>query len=134
MKMWKKNNIQNNIVCIFVSLMMLTSLAHAELQANELQEEEPFVYDDKGKRDPLLGLVSREGVILNRDSDFIISDLTLEGIMAGKTADQSLAIINGVIVKKGDKIGDFVVTSIKLNSIVLMQGDQASELRLKKED
>jgi len=46
----------------------------------------------------------------------------------------SLAIINGRIVKPNDMIGQFTVSSIGANSVVLIKGDQEFELKLKKEE
>ena len=61
-------------------------------------EKETFVYDDDGRRDPFWQLVSPSGVILNYETDFLITDLALEGIMAGKDG-KNFAIINGRILK-----------------------------------
>jgi len=112
-------------------LFMLLSVAVTGAAAAE--EKKPFVYDDHGRRDPLWKLVSPEGVIQNYDSDFLITDLTLEGIMAG-TDGKNFAIINGRILKQGDLIGQFVVERIGDNTIVLKQEGKKFELKLKKEE
>ena len=94
-------------------------------------EKEPFVYDDNGRRDPLWKLVSPSGTILNYETDFLITDLALEGIMAGKDG-KNYAIINGRILKATDIIGQFVVEKIDDNRVVLKKGRQKFELKLKK--
>jgi len=96
-------------------------------------EKEPFVYDDNGRRDPLWKLVSQSGMILNYETDFLITDLALEGIMAGKDG-KNYAIINGRILKVADTIGQFVVEKIDDNRIVLKKGRKKFELKLKKEE
>ncbi|HQP10442.1 MAG TPA: hypothetical protein PKV41_03580 [Candidatus Omnitrophota bacterium] len=95
------------------------------------QEQMPFVYDDGGKRDPLWPLVNANGAILNYESEFLITDLSLEGIMAGAQGE-NFAIINGRILKTGDAVGQFVVGGIAEDSIILKKGKQKFELKLKK--
>jgi len=96
-------------------------------------EEEPFIYDDHGRRDPLWPLVDSNGIVINYESDFVVTDLMLDGVMVSAQGD-SLAIINGRIVKPNDMIGQFTVSSIGANSVVLIKGDQEFELKLKKEE
>ena len=110
------------------SALMLTLVVTAAAFA---QEQGPFVYDDGGRRDPLWPLVNSNGVILNYESEFLITDLALEGIMAGAQGE-NLAIINGRILRTTDAIGQFVVESIAENSIILKKGKQKFELKLKK--
>jgi len=96
-------------------------------------EKEPFIYDDQGRRDPFWRLVSPGGVILNYETDFLITDLALEGIMAGKDGE-NYAIINGRILKATDAIGQFIVERIDDDRIVLKKGRKKFELKLKKEE
>ncbi|MCK4882435.1 MAG: hypothetical protein KAS92_05380, partial [Candidatus Omnitrophica bacterium] len=90
-----------------------------------------FVYDDNGRRDPLWPLVNSNGAILNYESEFLITDLALEGIMVG-TDGENLAIINGRVLKANDSIGQFAVERIAGDSIILKKGKQKFELKLKK--
>lgn len=99
--------------------------------AEENQPVTEFVYDDHGKRDPLWPLVSNLGTVINYETDFIISDLALEGTMFD-TDGSGLAIVNGKIVKVNDQIGQFTVLKIDKESIILSKGDQTFELKLKK--
>ena len=94
-------------------------------------ESKPFVYDDHGRRDPLWRLVSPNGVILNYETEFLITDLTLEGIV-GDASGENLAIINGRILKAGDTIGEFSIEKISGDSIILKKEEQKFELKLKK--
>lgn len=97
------------------------------------EEQTHFVYDDRGKRDPFWPLVSDSGTILNYGTDFLITDLSLEGIMAGEDG-KNFAIINGRVLKAEDTIGQFVVQQIDDDRIVLKQGSRKFELKLKKEE
>lgn len=110
---------------ISICLLLVASIAWSQ--------EEPFKYDDHGKRDPLWKLVSPSGVILNYDKDLLITDMVIEGIMAEGDGN-NIAIINGTIVKVNDKVGMFVVKKIDLNKVVLEQGGKEYVLNLKQED
>lgn len=97
--------------------------------AKDIDIEMPFVYDSNGKRDPFWRLVSPEGAIVNYDADYLISDLILEGIIAEEDG-RSLAIINGRVVNVADLIGQFVVSEINTNKVILTKNGQEFELRL----
>ncbi len=111
-------------IFIFSVLIFWVSVSFAE--------EKPFVYDDHGKRDPLWRLVTSSGMIMNYERDLSILDLSLEGVMAGRSGN--LAIINGQVVKEKAYIGQFMVVEVKTASVILIQGQQKFELKLKKED
>lgn len=95
------------------------------------QEKRPFVYDDHGRRDPFWQLVSPTGTVLNYETDFLITDLALEGIMAG-TQGENVAIINGRILRIKDAVGQFIVERIYEGSVILKKGKQKFELKLEK--
>lgn len=113
-------------VVLVMFLIMGTAFAQEELLS-----QNPFVYDDHGRRDPLWPLVNSNGAILNYESEFLITDLALEGIMAG-TDGRNLAIINGRVLKAKDTIGQFSVEKIGGDSILLKKGKRKFELKLKK--
>ncbi len=112
----------------FFLVLMLTLMT---ITAATAQESELFVYDDGGRRDPLWPLVNSNGAILNYESEFLITDLALEGIMAGAQGE-NLAIINGRVLRANDSIGQFVVGNIAEDSIILRKGKQKFKLKLKK--
>ena len=126
-------------VYFFCAMVMImgTSLSLAEEKS---VEESPaatpnprvFIYEEHNKRDPLWPLVSEKGAILNYDTNYAISDLELEGIVVGDN-NKNLAIINGKIVATGDKLGEFGVEKITQDIVVLVQGNERFELKLKKE-
>lgn len=116
---------------IFLSLVLVLMVFGTAVAQEEQQSEKPFVYDDNGRRDPLWPLVNSNGAILNYESEFLITDLTLEGIMAG-TDGENMAIINGRVLKANDAIGQFIVGRIAEDSIILKKGKQKFELKLKK--
>ncbi len=111
------------LLCVF---LMVCATANAR--------EKGFIYDDDNKRDPLWPLVSSTGSIINYNSDYVIADLLLEGVMLGESSDKSLAIINGRIIKISDKIGAYEVKAITTDTVTLEKEQQEFTIRLKKED
>lgn len=95
--------------------------------------EDNFIYDAHGKRDPFWSLLGHRGTIVNYDNDLQASDMALEGILVEPTGD-SVAIINGNIVKVGDKVGFFIVKQIEVNTVILEKGQEIISLKLKKEE
>jgi hypothetical protein len=112
---------------LIVMALILSASAWAQQDANFL------TYDDHGKRDPLWPLVTSSGVITSYETDLYVSDMVLEGIITG-TNGRNMAIINGNIIQKDDVIGTYRVAEIGDNYIVLFQGQERFELKLKKED
>ena len=96
-------------------------------------QEEPFIYEDHGRRDPLLPLINANGSIQIFENEFLISDLVLEGIMAGNQGG-SLAIINGRILQEEDAIGKYLVQRIGKDYVVLVKDQEEFVLKLKKEE
>ena len=79
--------------------------------ANSVYAQEAFVYDDHGKRDPFVPLVSSAGMVVTYDEDLSVNDLVLEGIVADASGNNA-AIVNGKVVKVHDQIGPYVVDVI----------------------
>ena len=96
-------------------------------------ENQQFVYDDQGRRDPFWKLVSPSGSILNYETDILISEMTLEGIIFDP-AGKSFAIINSNVVKPNDSIGFYLVSAIGPKKVTLMKGQEKFVLELKKEE
>lgn len=116
---------------ILLGLTMVMLISGSSVEAEDARSE--FEYDDHGKRDPFWELVTPSGTVINYETDYMIADLVLEGIMSGE-ADTSIAIINGRVVKKGDKVGNFQVLTIADNTVILVKDKKKFELRLKKEE
>ena len=127
-----------NSVVILMLLLTLTlafsvNISLAEEGQDDKKGVEAFEYDDHGRRDPFWALVNSNGIIVNYEKEVLLSDLNLEGIIAG-AAGRSMAIINGRVLQPGDKIGDFHVREIIENVVILYKGQQRFELKLKKEE
>ncbi len=121
---------------ILISILLWTVIIMPGLSEGKDQgitEKSPYSYDDHGKRDPFWHLVNTYGMIVNYDSDLLIADLLLEGIIFDE-GGKSMAIINGSIVKEGGKLGQFTISKIKKDLIILLNGGQQHELLLEKEE
>lgn len=95
--------------------------------------QEQFIYDAKGKRDPFIPLVTPDGRLLKLEQEEGIADLSLEGIIYDKNG-LSYAIVNGEVVRIGDRIGDYQVLKIDENKVIFIKEGLPQEVQLKKEE
>ena len=124
---------------IFLMGLAFFFLGNSSFSADQKQEkkdatqpQDPFVYDDHGKKDPFWPLVGPGGNIINYGKDFVISDLKLQGILV-EADNSNLAIVNGIIVKVKDKVGQYTVDAIYPKKVILMDGEKKYELKLRSE-
>ncbi len=124
---------QNKNLWILLAVIIVLSPLASYAGNSTSGKDAPFIYDDHGKRDPFWKLIGARGSIVNYDNDIQASDMVLEGIMA-EPGGESVAIINGNIIKVGDKLGLFVVKEIQANVVILEKGQENIKLQLKKEE
>jgi hypothetical protein len=120
----KKQMLISSLLVILFSMQVLICYA---------EDITSFVYEDHGKRDPFWRLISPSGTILTFESDLLISDVALAGIISG-VEGHNVAIINSAIVREGDQIGNFIVSEILLDRVILRKGEETFVLHLKKEE
>ena len=101
------------------------------ISTNSVYAQEAFVYDDHGKRDPFVPLVSSSGMVITYDQDLSVNDLVLEGIVADASGNNA-ALVNGKIVKAHDQIGPYTVDVIAADHVEFLKGTQRFILKLKK--
>ena len=111
---------------VFIVILLSPLIANAAAP-------EAFVYDDKGKQDPFLHLVSTTGAIVNFEGELLITDMVLEGIIAGQEG-KNVAIINGIIVKSNDDLGPYKVKKIDKDTVVLEKDQERFVLKLRREE
>ena len=109
-------------IFIFVLVLIFTNLVYAQV---------PFVYDEHGKRDPFVPLVSSAGMLVTYDKDLALNDMVLEGILTDPTGSNA-AIVNGKVVKVQDPIGPYTVSLIGLDHVEFTKGTEKFVLGLKK--
>ncbi|MDE2027118.1 MAG: hypothetical protein KGK03_00785 [Candidatus Omnitrophica bacterium] len=100
------------------------------LSVNSVYAYADFVYDDHGKRDPFVPLVSSAGMIVTYDEDLAVNDLVLEGIVTDPSGD-NMAIVNGKIVKANDTIGPYHVEKIAFDHVEFLKGTEKFILKIK---
>jgi len=99
---------------------------------NSVYAQDNFVYDDHGKRDPFVPLVSSAGLVVTYDEDLSVNDLVLEGIVADATSNNNFAIVNGKVVRPHDHIGPYVVDRIAADHVEFLKGTERFILKIKK--
>lgn len=119
--------------CVRKQLYLLVlSLAVAAVFALS-SAAESYKYDPHGKRDPFVPLIGIDTPAVSRLEDITsITDIRLEGIGSmpgGKIA----AILNGEIVKKGDKFGDIEIKNITKKRIMIKMGGKDFNIDLAEE-
>ncbi|MDP8213404.1 MAG: hypothetical protein P9X22_08995 [Candidatus Zapsychrus exili] len=126
----------NRMLVIFFFVAAMLNILSATVFGLEDDDviEEIFFYDDHGKRDPFLKLVSESGVIVNYNDDFLLKDLELEGVTLSSSGNNNLAIINGKVVKVKDMVGKFEVLEIDAEFVILKKDNETFTLHLKKEE
>lgn len=90
-----------------------------------------FVYDDHSQRDPFVPQVSAAGTVVTYEADLTAGDMVLEGIVADAQGN-NMAVINGKIVRQGDRIGLFAVTVVRPEDVELVKDGQRFTVKLKK--
>ena len=96
--------------------------------------QDEFKYDAKEKRNPFIPLVTPDGrLISNLEKKEGAVGLSLEGIIYDK-GGLSYAIVNGVVVKISDKVGDYQVLKIEEKRVIFIKEGEPLEVELKKEE
>jgi len=80
-----------------------------------------------------VALVTSDGRYIQLEKKEASGDIKLEGIIYDNYGI-SYAIVNGLVVKIGDFIGDKQVLKIEKNRVFFVKEGQVSETRLKKEE
>ena len=89
------------------------------------------MYDDHGKRDPFVPLVSAAGMVVTYDEDLSVNDLVLEGIVTDSSGN-NIAIVNGKVVKANDHIGLYTVEKVSIDHVEFLKGTEKFLLKIKK--
>lgn len=93
-----------------------------------------FIYEDKGRRNPFIPLVTPEGRMLKLDKQETASSegLTMEGIIYDKFG-RSFAIVNTEVVGIGDSVGNYQVLKIFEDKVVFIKDGEPLEVEFTKE-
>ncbi|MCX5695131.1 MAG: hypothetical protein NTW18_00495 [Candidatus Omnitrophica bacterium] len=115
-----------NKICIF-TLIFLVSFGACLAQSE-------FVYQAKGKRNPFIPLVGKDGRLmkLDKEEDKEKSGLLVDGIIYDKQGI-SYALVSGKVVGIGDYAGEYRVLKIENDKVVFLKDDQIKEVSINKE-
>lgn len=95
--------------------------------------QDQFKYNDKGKRNPFIPLVTSEGRLLKLDKRESEGGLSLEGIIFDKYG-RSFAIVNGNVVGVGDVVAGYQVLKIEQKKVIFIKSGETVSIELKAED
>ena len=90
-------------------------------------------YEKAGKRNPFIPYVTNDGHLTNIGSEKKELTLKLEGIIFDKDGN-SMAIINGEILGKGDTIGDAKIIEIRKDSVVYIKNGEIFVIDARREE
>lgn len=90
---------------------------------------EDFIYKADGRRDPMIPLVTPQGLIRDIKSLEGRNGIFLEGIIYDAQG-KSMAIINGEVTVDGDSIGEIKILEVKKDSVIILKGNQVEVLKL----
>lgn len=114
-------------------ILVILFLASCITMSEFLRNAEAFQYESKGRRDPFVPLVGVEKPAAAKLADVTSTeDMKLDGIALGSKGEAS-AIINGELIKSGDKVGDITIISITKTTVTLSIGGKVHELKLPEE-
>ena len=134
----KLRRLQMSKIYLIFILLSILQLAPCSLQpvacASSLNlEETPFTYESRGRRDPFIPLITKEGRVLTSYAKIAsINDIVIEGILYDPRGG-SVVIMNDFILKKGDNISDIIIESIEKHSVTLSFKGQEHTFNLKEE-
>jgi cysteine synthase len=131
MYLWKrrKNSRVTRGLCL---ILLAAAVSGAFVLVRSHAEPTAFEYHADGRRDPFVPLV---GVVVTRGGargvgDILsIEDVSLQGILVGPDGAK-MVIINGEMIKEGDKIGTVTIESIGNNAVKIKIEDEVHEIHL----
>jgi hypothetical protein len=96
--------------------------------------EDDREYNDKGRRNPFISLVTPDGRVIKAES---LQDkpqqLLLQGIFFGSSKD-SYVIVNGQVITAGATIGDYIIVRIDPDKVIVRKiSGEIEELRVSKD-
>ena len=77
-------------------------------------------YEKANRKNPFIPIVTNDGQLINIREGDEDSSLVLEGIIYDKDG-QSMAMINGQILRKNDSVGDAKIVEIRKDSVVYIK-------------
>lgn len=124
-------NMKSNLIRVCILLFFLSIIFSAI--ADVVQKDIELRYESADKRNPFIPLVTGDGRLLIDIQGEEEIDLNLEGIIY-EVEGQSMAIINGEILKKNDAIGNVKIVEIRRDSVVYSKDGEIFTLIAEREE
>lgn len=113
------------IVTVICLLCMLAILEEGLLFSDG---DHRFYYQKKERKDPFVPLLGKGADYLGTDV-LSLGDLILEGVIFDPTKG-SLAVVNGRVMRVGEKIGEFKLLRILPNEVAFSHGGLESSVKM----
>jgi len=112
---------------VYIAIFLIFSFFSLSLAQDD------FVYQSKGKRNPFIPLVGKDGRLLklDREQERGTSGLAVDGIIYDKQG-VSFALVNGRVVGVGDSSGEYRVLKIENDKVTFLKDDQIKEVPINK--
>jgi len=114
---------------IFLIVLFMVLIGKASFS---IAEDNDFIYNYEGLRDPFFVLVDGSGRIIDFGPKGGLSEIYLEGIIYDKNGI-SVAVVNGEIIKEHDVVASYIVKKINPSSLILIKDGQEIEVKLERE-
>jgi type II secretory pathway component PulC len=114
-----------------LSLILLFSFLFITLDG--FSESTAPKYDRGRKKNPFIPIVTNDGQLINVQDEDKETKFNLEGIIYDKEG-QSMAIINGQILRKNDSILDAKIVEVRKDGVVYVKDGEIFILNAKKEE
>lgn len=114
-----------------IRLAVLVFIFTSTFICQQAGAEMPFIYKSGGRKDPFVPLVSNDGKLMVTYGVInSIDDVVLEGIIYDPKAE-SIAVLNGLILKENDQVGSIKIKKIEKDWVILIYEDKEYTLKLK---
>lgn len=115
----------------FTSAALLTAVVFLFAQKSPCQI---FKYDARGKRDPFIPLIGalKRVKVSGLENVVSVDDIKLQGIAVGPGGKKTI-VINGRMMKEGDRAGVVEILKIDKRSVTLVVGGAEYSVNLSKE-
>ena len=112
-----------------VPFIMMVILLYLFLSDFSLVFGNDFSYDSHGKKDPFVSPVTDQAP----NAQMFYGELRLEGIVVDHKG-QSYAIVNGEVVREGQKFQGFLLKEITAQDATFQRDDEVFKVQLRRDD
>jgi hypothetical protein len=92
-----------------------------------------FAYDAKNARNPFIPLLTSDGRLIKTESSVSTEGISLQGVVYDK-GGASYALVNGGVVRVGDKVGDYQVLRVEEDRVIFIKDGQPLAIEVTKEE